>query len=84
MTNNIIHVPHEIVLMIEFRRAAFEYAVIANLIEDNDFPKETLVQYLREQSERFTKAHDDIQSSYARKNAEKASKETPESNQTRP
>jgi hypothetical protein len=57
--------------MIEFRRAAFEYAVLANLIEENDFPKETLINYLREQSKRFTIAHDDSQSKYAQSNVHK-------------
>lgn len=66
-----ITVPSEIVQMIEYRRAAFEYAVIANLIEQNDFAKETVINYLREQSKRFTISHDDSQSKYAQKNAHK-------------
>lgn len=66
-----IFVPNEIVQMIEFRRASFEYAVLANLIEDNDFSKETLITYLREQSKRFTIAHDEAQSKYAQNLAQK-------------
>lgn len=66
-TSENIKVPNEIVLMIEFRRAAFEYEVIANLIEASDFPKEKLIEILRGESKRFTKAHDDAQSRYAKR-----------------
>lgn len=63
-----IKVPHEIIMMIESRRAAFEYNVIANLLEMNKLTNEQIIEYLRNAALTFTRMHDEYQSKYAEKN----------------
>lgn len=63
-----IKVPHEIIMMIESRRAAFEYNVIANLLEMEKLTNKQIVEYLRNGALIFTKMHDEYQARYAERN----------------